>query len=468
MNSFLSVGRRMAAISAIPFVLNSKEAEGFFWGKKTVENETNLTDRGSVYMWGYGAYQARPDSKTQFINFSPKKISLVENDTNSKAKLSKDVKKFKDVVFNRDNGFGVDLKGKVWAFENHRISSFVDSDEPNNFITFENEKYNKDNVLNHLQSLDLKENVTKIVITKRLLWALSDKGELFSLNLEQLKSTNKKSKESIQWKKLSTINQLNDIASGKGHLLMLKKDGQLFSMGSDTYGQCGLGDIGRSTSGTFIKTKVPNPEHVTALSDKKVNRIFASGNHSFVITEGNQVYAFGSNKFLQLAHEKEYSDLLKPKLAFYSPVNFSKYLEPNKCDLQDIVLGKETSFFVCKHSETKLTQVYGCGMNSHGQLADGRTKHITDFEKIENLSDYTIQTPEGDKPMDIKKLSCGDDHCLALTSTDALLIWGDNEFGQLGNKKRSYSTKPLLVTAFKNSKIIDIKADFKNNYVWTE
>lgn len=467
MSTMFLLAKRLSAISILPFLAQTKEAEGFFWGKKTSDSDINALDRGSVYFWGFGTYQARPDSKTQFINFTPKKITLAEYDSGSKEKFSEAIPKFRDVVFNSRNGFGLDLEGKVWAFENRRIPSFVDTEDRSSFVVHNKTQVNRDNMLNHLRDLELKEKITKIAITKRMLWALSHKGDLYSINLEQLQQ-DLNSKPKLAWKKLMTIKDLKDIAAGKGHILMLKKNGQLFSMGNDTYGQCGLGDAGRSSSGSFVKMKVPNPELVTAFTDKKIDRIFANGNHSFVITDNKQVYGFGSNKYLQISHEKEYSDMINPKLAFYTPVNFAKYLEVNKCDLQDIALGKESSFFVCKHKETKLSQIFGCGLNTHGQLGDGRTKHITDFEKIDNLSDYTITTPEGDRPMEFKKLTCGDGHCLALTSTGALLTWGENEHGELGNKKRSYSTKPLLVTAFKNANIIDIKADFHNNYVWTE
>lgn len=466
MSTMFLLAKRLSAISIVPFLSHSKEAESFFWGKKTSESDVKILDRGSVYLWGFGTYQARPDSKTQFINFTPKKITLAEYDSGSKEKYSETIPKFRDVVFNSRNGFGLDLRGNIWAFENRRIPSFVDTEDKTSFFSHNKTQVNRDQMLNHLRDLELKQRISKIAVTKRMLWALSDKGELYSLHLEQLQQEPGKQKPT--WKKLATIKDLKDIAAGKGHLLMLKKNGQLFAMGNDTYGQCGLGEAGRSASGTFIKMKVPNPEQITAFSDKKIDRIFANGNHSFVITDNKQVYGFGSNKYLQIAHEKEYSDLTNPKMAFYTPVNFAKYLEVNKCDLQDIVLGKESSFFVCKHQETKLSQIYGCGLNSHGQLGDGRTKHITEFEKIDNLSDYTITTPEGDRAMEFKKVTCGDGHCLALTSTGALLTWGVNEHGELGNKKRSYSTKPLLVTAFKNANIIDIKADFHNNYVWTE
>jgi hypothetical protein len=45
---------------------------------------------------------------------------------------------------------------------------------------------------------------------------------------------------------------------------------------------------------------------------------------------------------------------------------------------------------------------------------------------------------------------------MAWMSIGALMIWGENDFGQLGNKKRSFNEHPLIVGQFKNDNIIDI------------
>jgi alpha-tubulin suppressor-like RCC1 family protein len=45
---------------------------------------------------------------------------------------------------------------------------------------------------------------------------------------------------------------------------------------------------------------------------------------------------------------------------------------------------------------------------------------------------------------------------MALLNIGALLEWGDNEYGQLGNKKRSFSEKPIIMSAFSNDNILNI------------
>ena len=57
---------------------------------------------------------------------------------------------------------------------------------------------------------------------------------------------------------------------------------------------------------------------------------------------------------------------------------------------------------------------------------------------------------------------------MALLNIGAVFIWGDNEYGQLGNKKRSFSNKPLILSPFKGKNVVDLKSDYLNNYVLVE
>lgn len=45
----------------------------------------------------------------------------------------------------------------------------------------------------------------------------------------------------------------------------------------------------------------------------------------------------------------------------------------------------------------------------------------------------------------MKQLSCGNKHCIALLNIGYIMEWGDNEFGQMGNKKRSPAYSPIIV-----------------------
>ncbi len=53
------------------------------------------------------------------------------------------------------------------------------------------------------------------------------------------------------------------------------------------------------------------------------------------------------------------------------------------------------------------------------------------------------QLDEKQSPLLMKKLVCGRRHCMAAFDYGAFYFWGDNEVGQLGNRKRSFIESPF-------------------------
>lgn len=53
-----------------------------------------------------------------------------------------------------------------------------------------------------------------------------------------------------------------------------------------------------------------------------------------------------------------------------------------------------------------------------------------------------------DRPLKINNLTCGKKHCIATFEYGAFFIWGDNEKGQLGDKKRRFLESPYPKSKF--------------------
>nr|XP_027197041.1 RCC1 and BTB domain-containing protein 2-like [Dermatophagoides pteronyssinus] len=141
-------------------------------------------------------------------------------------------------------------------------------------------------------------------------------------------------------KTLRLISTGNDrfemIACGQGHLLLLRQDGTVFSLGDNKFGQL-TGDAHSLYFNTLVKTGLKNV------------KIIASGeNHCLALTNNNQIYSWGYNRSRQLSlgdtNERRTPTLVSfPDGSIDSPI-------------KNIVAGMLHSLFLLEDG-----QIFGCG-----------------------------------------------------------------------------------------------------------
>ena len=102
---------------------------------------------------------------------------------------------------------------------------------------------------------------------------------------------------------INNLNNIIQISAGYDYSLTLTSDGQIYSFGINNYGQLGLGDDENKNIPMLI-SKLDNIISVSA-------GIFAS----LALTNNGQVYAFGDNHYGQLGLEIT-GDIDIPKLIF--------------------------------------------------------------------------------------------------------------------------------------------------------
>ena len=92
-------------------------------------------------------------------------------------------------------------------------------------------------------------------------------------------------------------------------------------------------------------------------------------------------------------------------------------------------------------ARTVSNEIYSWGQNNLGQL--GRGFVSSNYEKPSKISAL-----DGKQ---IINISCGSDHCLALTSNGDVYGWGSNSYGQVGCKSTNDKISSPVLIEIKNT-----------------
>ena len=188
---------------------------------------------------------------------------------------------------------------------------------------------------------------------------------------------------------------ISKISTGFDHSLFQTKYGEIFACGFNLYGQCGLGNNYPQITPNFI----PNAPENT------VQFVCASNQSLFLDSEGN-VFSVGNNSYgqLGLGHNTDQNELNKipniPPIKTISCVNASCFLIDfegnlwtfgqlahktipeqisNLKNIQQISYGSCGRHFLAKNSRN---QIFVSGFNDHGQLGTGDTQSLSILKAI--------------------------------------------------------------------------------------
>lgn len=158
-------------------------------------------------------------------------------------------------------------------------------------------------------------------------------------------------------------------------------------------------------------TNKNNFTKINLLSVMKISSLYC---HTIVLTYDNQIYTWGGNYGGQLGLADTYFR--------YSPcdVSVEKYLDP-------IDLRHGIKDIYCLQQSSILLTNNGCVYFS-GEF-NKRTSHC--FTKL--------------RFPNIDRMACGSGHLLAVSKTDELYSFGNNQFGQLGAGNTDYQNEPILI-----------------------
>ncbi|XP_063952351.1 uncharacterized protein LOC129255948 isoform X1 [Lytechinus pictus] len=292
------------------------------------------------------------------------------------------------------------------------------------------------------------------------------------------------------------------VACGKEHTMAVTRDGKLYSWGSSSYGQLGVGD----------RNVHSRPVAVEALNGQRCLSVACGQLHTLVITQGQRLWSFGWGVHGQLGHG-DVEDQILPKLV--NP--FSK----------SAIVGISAGY---AHSGvlTNDGQVWMFGSSAFGQLGTGSVGKSTVPIHLEALSSRHVSiltcgyysniaitcNPQkvyswGKSPLElrqalqlarkrhharhnnpdphhqtvsrlpslplenqhllpslvptniqapIKQMTMSGNHYLMLTTVGDLYTWGSNDSGQLGMGNRVNQSVPVWINRSRDDLFVAIAA----------
>jgi alpha-tubulin suppressor-like RCC1 family protein len=221
------------------------------------------------------------------------------------------------------------------------------------------------------------------------------------------------------------------VALGDNFMVVLSREGEVFSFGSNSAGQLGLGHLRNVDTAERVpftaskdtvsqdtvskdvalqgaaSTPTASKDTVSTLT-VSIKSIAVGATHVLALCREGNVYAWGSNQYGQLGHQRNRYDS-----------------QPTLIQMPE----KITALAAGTHFSLALTEsgdVYAWGWNGFGQLATNDTRPRSTPTKVLGLTQ-------------IQAIAAGEMHALAL-GKKALYGWGSNDAGQLGRAAQQQVT----------------------------
>ncbi len=212
------------------------------------------------------------------------------------------------------------------------------------------------------------------------------------------------------------MTEVDQVSAGALHTMILKRNGTLWTVGSNSKGQ-----LGNDRVGDYLIEMAP----VKIMTD--VKQISAGGQHSMILKENGELWAVGLNDSGQLGDGSK----TNKSIAVQVKEEASDGETTAMTDVAQVSAGGNHSMILKENGS-----LWAVGLNDNGQLGD----NSTDDKKFP----VQVKTADGTPMTNVAQVSAGGNHTLIVKRDGTIWAVGLNDKGQLGDGKGGANAVQLI------------------------
>jgi len=220
-------------------------------------------------------------------------------------------------------------------------------------------------------------------------------------------------------KKVKYLNNIIAISRGYDHSVALKKDGTAWCWGHNYFAELGNGT--REHSSWPVEVLQISDSEISVLTD--VISIASVGYHTLALKKDGTVWGWGGNTFNELGKKGNEFQQYAVKIEGLPKI-------------KEVAVGWHHSVVLDYNGG-----IWVCGSDPAFQFNEETRKYYDHPILLKNLPKFT-------------KIACGSWHSLAIDENRNVWAWGKNHFGMLGTGDTTSHSTPVLIKSLKN--IVDI------------
>ncbi len=171
--------------------------------------------------------------------------------------------------------------------------------------------------------------------------------------------------------------------------------------------------------------------------------VYGGARHSYLTDKNGSAFGWGDNGYYQLGYKDSTATVRFPEPILFKDGSEAKNIK--------MFSSSKSNYFTLAMMEDGTLRFWGSIFSYDGGL--GGYWSDTDYSNY-----ITIQNQDGTPFKGASYISSGDAHMAALKSDGTVWTWGQNNYGQLGNRKTEHSPYPNQVLLENGSPLTDIVA----------